>query len=75
MGRIVDTYGLWKDFTVFVKSYRFDLLFFQDGLKPPDIYLFLICFEAKIIVNLNERRINGVYNFNLTAKLPEQMFW
>lgn len=51
-----------------------NLLFLQDGLKTPDIYLFLICFETKIIISLNERRINGVYNFNITAKLPEQMF-
>lgn len=42
--------------------------------KNPRNFLFLICFETKIIISVNERRINGIYNFNLTAKLPEQMF-
>lgn len=41
--------------------------------KTPDIYLVLICFETKIIASLNERRINGIYPFNPTAKLPEQL--
>lgn len=84
MGRIVDIYGLWRDFSVLN---HVGLIRVLTSLGPPSPALLtsavlpgwaknprnlFICFETKII-SLNERRINGIYHSNLTAKLPEQV--
>lgn len=91
VGRSVDIYGLWKDFTVFVKSCRFDqsvnlygasitssaevCCSSRMGYKPQTFIYSSFVLKQKIIINLNERRINGIYLFNLPAKLPEKMFF